>query len=131
MGGDTVSVSFSMDDGPTHAIDYVLRPQSEYHTPSKPRAEDEMQFYHGSLEGHGRLQVSSATLQPVNLNGVPLSQQEHDISRLVITLCRGYQSATTDPVTGGSRYHFVPATGPAGFPSNVVFYYCTSYTSTC
>lgn len=64
MGGDTVSVSFSMDDGPTQAIEYVLRPQSEDHTPSKSRAEDEMQFYDGSFEGHRRSEVSSATLQP-------------------------------------------------------------------
>lgn len=70
MGGDTVSVSFSMDDGPTQAIEYVLRPQSEDHTPSKSRTEDEMQFYDGSFEGHRsfqghrRSEVSSATLQP-------------------------------------------------------------------
>lgn len=70
---------------------------------------------------------TSANDSQVNSNGSPLSLQEHGISRIVITLRRGRTGFTNDPIIEKTRYHFVPATGAAGFPTNVVFH----YDSTC
>lgn len=64
MGEDAVCVDFSLDDGPTEAVECVLRPGQEDIIPPKPRAEDELQFCDGCFEAHRRLELSSATLQP-------------------------------------------------------------------
>lgn len=144
MGGNVASVSFSLDNGPVQDAAWVLRPAPESMLPPKPRAADEKQFHDGCFEGHRRLEVSSATLQPrmwtlsrmccpllikiqVNAHGWPLTPQEHDTSRIVITLRRGRKGITKDSLTGEARYNFIPATGAAAFPTNVVFY----YDSTC
>ena len=64
MGENVASVSFSLDNGPVQDAAWVLRPAPETMLPPKPRAADEKQFHDGCFEGHRRLEVSSATLQP-------------------------------------------------------------------
>lgn len=63
MGENALRMAFSLDDGPTEAVEYISRP-NDSDFPPKPRAEDESQFHDNCFEGHRRLALATAELQP-------------------------------------------------------------------
>ncbi|GIZ37272.1 hypothetical protein CKM354_000072500 [Cercospora kikuchii] len=126
MSENALRMAFSLDDGPAEAVEYISRP-NDRDFPPKPRAEDEIQFHDNCFEGHWRLALATAELQPVNCHGCPLAPQEHDVGQIVITLQRGRKAVEQHPKTHQDRAYFVPATGAAGFPINVLFHYETTY----
>ncbi|KAM3423547.1 hypothetical protein BST61_g975 [Cercospora zeina] len=126
MGEHVLSMTFSFHDGPAEAIEHIARP-TDNDLPPRPRPADEMQFHDSCFEGHRRLAVASADLQPVNNHGCPLAPQEHDVSQIVLTLQRGRKVVERHAKTHQLREYFVPAAGAAGFPVNVLFNYETTY----
>lgn len=63
MGENALRIAFSLDDGPAEAVEYISR-SNDNDFPPKPRAEDEIQFHDNCFEGHRRLALATAELQP-------------------------------------------------------------------
>ncbi|KAF2213180.1 hypothetical protein CERZMDRAFT_96847 [Cercospora zeae-maydis SCOH1-5] len=126
MGENVLRMTFSLDDGPAEAIEHIARPRDN-DLPPRPKPTDEAKFHDSCFQGHRRLAVASAELQPVNAHGCPLAPQEHDVSQIVLTLQRGRNVVERHAKTHQDREYFVSAAGAAGFPVNVLFNYETTY----
>ncbi|USW49412.1 hypothetical protein Slin15195_G027310 [Septoria linicola] len=142
MGQDVATMSFSLNDGPAQHIEYVNRPDFS-DMPPRLRDEDEMKYYDGCFEGQRRVDMRSAELRPgiyityimrvdtddskVNGEGWPLPMHERDVSNIKISMQRGRKEVKVHGDVDRQQTYFVPASGAAGFVTNIIFAYESTY----